>query len=101
MSTKYKKVAVSDRLPNRSGDFLTSIGWLYFNPDTKEWGFHFPFSTPEYWLEEVPDYEDEMREMFEKAIQYLNQCDWCPNMVETYGNFVMNSTELLTKLKQQ
>ena len=77
-NSKYIKVSVSDRKPDRSGDFLTNMGWLYFNPDTKEWGFHYPSPLPEYWLQEVPDYEDEMKEMLDR----IQDLDILPQEIE-------------------
>lgn len=96
--TKYIKVSTADRLPEKEGDYFCIIAngpsimtcrSMYFER----------FKGITHWLEEKPDYEDEMKEMLEDAIQYLTQCDWRSNMIETYGNFVMNAQEVLSKIK--
>ncbi|WP_185246660.1 hypothetical protein [Chryseobacterium bernardetii] len=101
MKTKYKKVPVSERLPKEET-------WQFFNSKTKcnlfleyyvENKKEMILNLTDYWLEEVPDMEDEMREMLDKAVQYLSECDWHPSHVETYSNFTMNANEFLTKLK--
>lgn len=74
--TKYIKVPVSERLPEASGTYLT-ISRLgvkmqsYFNKGRFE-----GFLEPEYWLEEVPDREQEMKEMLErcqKSLEYIHE----------------------------
>lgn len=105
--TKYVEVKPSDRLPAEKGEYIVVIdpetnfaGFFSFDPEDPadvEWWKE----TPEYWLQEVPDYEDEMKEMLDKAVQYLSECDWHPSYVETYSNFVMNANEFLTKHKTE
>ncbi len=106
-NTKYKKVIVSDRLPTKNSNviLINCLGDTFngYYSEKNNWiistGGH--FSSIEYWLEEVPDYEEEMKEMLDKAVQYLNECQWHPSYVETYSNFTMNANELLTKLKTE
>ncbi|MEN5306793.1 hypothetical protein ABE425_04715 [Chryseobacterium cucumeris] len=96
-NSKYIKVSVSDRTPDIRDYYDTNVGLILFTPHNKRWETE--NDSIEYWLHEVPDYEDEMKEMLEEAIQYLTQCDWRSNMIETYGNFVMNAQEVLSKIK--
>lgn len=96
MNTKYKKVATSDRLPNETDYFITENGELQFNiHDQKFWleGTH--EMHPYWWLEEVPDYEDEMREMLEDLVKSFDSC-------VGYGHPASDrAKELLIKTKQQ
>ncbi len=72
-NTKYIKVSVSDRLPETAGYYFiinraTGKQTGYFNGRT----FAESFIDYDYWLQEVPDYEEEMKEFIEEHYQYLN-----------------------------
>lgn len=79
--TKYVEVKPSDRLPSEKGEYIAVIdpesnfaGFYSFDPEDPadvEWWKE----TPEYWLEEKPDHEDEMREMLEKVCTELYRTD--------------------------
>lgn len=71
MKTKYIKVSVKDKLPK--------YGWAVANYKL--------------FLEEVPDYEEEMKEMLEFIYGYGEKVDW--------SKFRPQLEELLTKLNQQ
>lgn len=76
MKTKYIKVAVSDRLPEESDYFNTDDGWVQFNKYDKKFWLEGVYEVhPQYWLEEIPDYEEEMREMLEKVCTELYRTD--------------------------
>ncbi len=72
--TKLIQVKPSENLPAEKGEYIAVIdpesnftGCYSFDPedpdDVKWWK-----ETPEYWLQEVPDYEDEMKEMLSKCM---------------------------------
>ncbi|ALR29747.1 hypothetical protein ATE47_04075 [Chryseobacterium sp. IHB B 17019] len=77
MKTKYIKVPTAERLPYKEGyyftfrdDFGESITSL-FNGN-----WHLPKDTihrVEYWLEEIPDREDEMKKVLERVELLLNE----------------------------
>ncbi|MCQ9638631.1 hypothetical protein MP478_04450 [Chryseobacterium sp. WG14] len=102
MKTKYIKIAVSDRLPEKGGFYYTYTesglkiaDWFYEG----KFNYVSPSYYPEYWLEEVPDHEDEMREMLEECklqLEYLNKPER-----GTANNVLSRLNTLLTKLKQQ
>ncbi|MBE4949934.1 hypothetical protein [Chryseobacterium culicis] len=69
MKTKHIKVSVSDRTPETAGYYFiinraASIQIGHFNGRS----FAESFIDPDYWLEEVPDYEEEMKEMLAKCM---------------------------------
>ena len=73
--TKFIRVAVEERLPKKDK------GVLFFNENTNSCAFlrnstdfiiHYEFT---HWLEEIPDREDEMLQMLEKAKQELYNSD--------------------------
>ncbi|WP_284460661.1 hypothetical protein [Chryseobacterium sp.] len=103
MKTKYIRVKASERLPVANMSVILIDG---FNnsfeghlSDNKNWIIYTDgeFEKVEYWLEEVPDMEDEMREMLEEAKDKLMDIDWSkyPKCLSTYEKI----QTLLTKLK--
>ncbi len=68
-NSKYIKVSVSERKPETAGNYNTEYGLksyskamqLFIDDNGEE-------IYPEYWLQEVPDYEDEMKEMLAKCM---------------------------------
>ncbi|MDQ1855727.1 hypothetical protein [Chryseobacterium sp. WLY505] len=72
--TKYLEVKPSDRLPSEKGEYIAVIdpetnfaGFYSFDPEDPadvEWWKE----TPEYYLEEKPDYEEEMKEVLAKCM---------------------------------
>ncbi len=101
MKTKYIKVAVSERLPFKNlyvvlidglgnacnGYYSEKNNWIISTE-----GY---FSTIEYWLEEVPDYEEEMKDV----LLQLVGCHTCGHKIPDWLND--KAEELLTKIKQQ
>lgn len=70
MKTKYIKVSVSERLPKKTGWYVTYSKLdvphqTYFNGE--KFKDEFQVVETESFLEEVPDREDEMREMLKEA----------------------------------
>ena len=62
MKTKYVKVPVSERLPEKEEEFLTSKGELYFSIERKQFETYKNTlnSNPSFWLEEKEDHSEEM-----------------------------------------
>lgn len=60
--TKFTKVAVSERLPENDGRYLTENGWLDYKKNVGWLSFLTEF-YPKYWMEESPDREDEMQQV--------------------------------------
>lgn len=83
MKTKFIRVSVEERLPEVEKHVLGiwntgESGTVVINEN----GYWYSFEAqsecdqPDFWLEEVPDREDEMREMLEECriqLQYLNE----------------------------
>ncbi|HAY3553797.1 hypothetical protein [Elizabethkingia meningoseptica] len=67
MKTKYVKVPVSDRLPEKEEEFLTSKGELYFSIERKQFETYKNTrnSNPSFWLEEKEDHSEEMLSLLE------------------------------------
>lgn len=98
MKTKYIKVSVSDRLPEIAGYYFiinraASIQIGHFNGRS----FAESFIDPEYWLLEVPDYEEEMKEMLEELTTHHFNFMGCDEINELKSRV----EELLTKLKTE
>lgn len=75
MKTKFIKVPVSDRLPNKNGYYFTDEGMLGFRVDSLEWyysGWKYKHKV-NYWLEEVPDLEDEYKQTIELYKQVFEE----------------------------
>lgn len=88
-NSKYIKVSVSERIPEKEGDYFCVIAngpsimtcrSMYFER----------FTGITHWLEEKPDYEDEMKEMLEKV---------CTELYKTDNSLATEVKSLLTKLK--
>ncbi|MGI9582616.1 hypothetical protein ACR1PO_15580 [Chryseobacterium sp. RRHN12] len=95
-NSKYIKVSIYERLPkygwavveNGCGEILTVL----FNPNTNVKKFK---SNYIFFLEEVPDYEDEMKEVL---LQFVG-CHTCGHTIPDWLND--KAEELLTKLKTE
>ncbi|MCT4238498.1 hypothetical protein HZP42_19670 [Elizabethkingia anophelis] len=76
MNTKYVKVPVSKRLPEKEEEFLTDKGELYFSLERKQFETfkNTKNQNPSFWLEPVPDHSEEMLEMLEDLIGYEDRC---------------------------
>ena len=75
MKTRYKKVQVSERLPKESTElyFYCNDGYCNDGDYNKEFnvfkdvdGTRYGVEYVDHWLEEVPDYEDEILAMLER-----------------------------------
>lgn len=75
MKTKYIKVSVSKRTPEKRDYFHTNKGKLVFLPFAGWYRGCMKVDDPEHWLEEVPDMEEEMREMLEEIRDGLIDLD--------------------------
>ncbi len=108
--TKYVEVKPSDRLPAEKGEYIVVIdpetnfaGFFSFDPEDPadvEWWKE----TPDYYLEEKPDYEDEMKEMLERVINafetdYVVDGEIVDKPYEWLQDVYKETKSLLTKLK--
>jgi len=110
MKTKFKKVSVADRLPDKSGTYDSNLGEIFYNNFRQKFEHNDKWHDlfPDYWLLEVSDYEDEMKELltelteaieFESIIikENIDNDGW-----ENYGGRLYDKAKsLLTKIKQQ
>ncbi|WP_407491703.1 hypothetical protein [Elizabethkingia anophelis] len=78
MKTKCVKIPVSERLPEKEEEFLTSKGELYFSIERKQFETYKNTrnSNPSFWLEEKEDHSEEMLSMLEFIKGYGAKCDW-------------------------
>lgn len=107
MKTKYIRVKASERLPRlvrtdvivlwKNEEETYSAGTGFFTEKGYWWVYDSGCSVPEYWLEEVPDYEDEMREMLEELLYDLENKEDPWRTVENHEKI----KSLLTKLKTE
>ncbi|AZB01263.1 hypothetical protein EG359_17315 [Chryseobacterium joostei] len=96
MKTKFKKVSVSERLPEKEGWQIverenTNVVSSYFHGQIQK----FSHDDANYWLEEVPDMEEEMRDLIERFVAITALGEKAPDYL------VHDGENLLTKLKQQ
>lgn len=94
---KYIKVPVSERLPKKKEAIFTNEGQLIFLPFAGWYNGCMKAGDPVYWLEEVPDREQEMKEMLEKIvnIQYHSKLP-----LSSLNSAVREAKELLNSIKQ-
>ena len=91
METLYRKVAVSERLPENKGYFDTDVGNIYFLKKTwqpskftrkaKVNRYHEDyFEEPEYWFGEIPDHTTQLNadksELLEALENSLKVIEW-------------------------
>lgn len=86
--TKYIKVLVSKRVPDESKEYITDLGFLKYS-STMNFFIGHPglVQKPKYWLEEVPDREDEMREMLSR----IQDLDILPEEIEYEVGNLLNT----------
>lgn len=110
-NTKYIKVSASEKLPDKEGRYFLWVD----NPNARnlnskklsaEYNMerHFfkngefkTFYDTTHYLEEKPDYEDEMKEMIDELILELNPATTCGD----YQEVIDKAKSLLTKLKTE
>lgn len=99
--TKYVEIKPSEKLPTEKGEYIAVIdpetnfaGFFSFDPedpeDVKWWK-----ETPEYWLLEVKDNEDELRNMIDELIWELRNTEEPGRHTE----MIDKANSLLTKIK--
>lgn len=102
MKTKFIKVSTADRLPEESTElwFYCNDGYCNAGDYNKEMnrftdvdGLRYSTEYIDYWLEENPDYEEEMKEV----LLQLVGCHTCGHEIPDWLND--DAEELLTKLK--
>lgn len=103
MKTKFTKVAVEERLPEEIDTntvFLTKEGnvRIFYNKKyLKDYEPNYEEDEAEYFLEEIPDREEEMIEMLEKLISAFEGDE-----LESYQQSRINDAKsLLQSLKQE
>ena len=103
MKTKYIKVSVSEKLPEKAGTYDSNLGEVFYNKFRE----HFEHNDkandlfPNYWFMEVPDYEDEILELMKKLdteldFQYKHR-EMTGGLYECWDEL----KTLLTKLKTE
>lgn len=99
MKTKYIKVSVSDRLPNKKGWYF--IVYQNGEEDTDFYSDGKQWKNVEYWLQEVTDYEEEIKGMLESIYESFGQI-WQIDDKNRIFEFIdpVEIEELLTKIKQ-
>ncbi|MCT4238495.1 hypothetical protein HZP42_19110 [Elizabethkingia anophelis] len=82
MNTKYVKVPVSERLPDKEELYLVRskqgfISEMKFYKD-EEWLWK---SSKEYWLEEKEDHSEEMLSMLERVVSFASLGEKVPDFL--------------------
>ncbi|MCT3674462.1 hypothetical protein HZQ94_14840 [Elizabethkingia anophelis] len=84
MKTKYVKVPVSERLPEKSGFYFTSknsgVTEVVWFMDGK-FSYVKPSYTPEFWLEEKEDHSEEMLSMLERVVSFASLGEKVPDFL--------------------
>ena len=96
MKTKFTKVAVEERLPTKSGEYIcfsnkTDKAKILTFSTTDSFDTWYFNQHVNYWLEEIPDREEEMIEMLER----IQDLDVLPIEIED------ELSTLLQSLKQE
>lgn len=101
MKTKLTKVSVADRLPSESGNYLARVkGYknfeiYYFDLADRDF---LTFYIIEEWLEETPEYTDELVDALKLALNRLkNTTEY--EIVDFYKEDCEIIESLLTKIK--
>lgn len=109
-NSKYIKVSVKDRHPEKEGDYYVKMRHLsdlqlyyYLDPLHDR---EYMNKNVEYWIEEKPDYEDEMKEMLERVINafetdYVVDGEIVDKPYEWLQDVYKETKSLLTKLKTE
>lgn len=72
--TKFIKVSVEKRLPQEADYYTTDQGEAQFNIYDKKFWLEKEYEiNPKYWLEEVPDREEEMSEAAKELLRFKNE----------------------------
>lgn len=114
-NSKYIKVSVSDRLPDESTElyFYCNDGYCNagdYNKDLNSFtdldGARYSTEYIDYWLQEVPDYEEEMKKMLERVINafetdYVVDGEIVDKPYEWLQDVYKETKSLLTKLKTE
>lgn len=105
MKTKYVKVPVSERLPEKSGFYFIikpnshfdKLKATYFSVNTEDFGDG-KDNEAEYWLEEVPDHSEEMLSMLEEVKDFF-QPHFFLYPLEGQEEFINEIEQLINKVK--
>ncbi|SHH90033.1 hypothetical protein SAMN05421866_4197 [Chryseobacterium oranimense] len=105
MNTKYVKVSTADRLPEESKHYITlnSQGQPQVSfYDNLEFVSYF---KPVYWLEEKPDYDDEVIRVLQKCYDELLLAAEKGNYPDSFleengGSGLSEISNLITKIKE-
>lgn len=76
METLYRKVAVSERKPTKSGDYFTNEGLSFYASTYKGFEHHTdPHRVyPDWWLEPIPDPTAQLKADKEELLEALENC---------------------------
>ena len=105
-NTKYIKVSTADRLPevNKCVKVIDQEDNIYdgFITDKQVWQVYtqFEYGRIEYWLQEKPDYEEEMKEMLEELNNSIDEQDTGIGISSDLNDAWVKIQNLLTKIKQ-
>lgn len=99
-NSKYIKVSVSEKLPEKEGTYIC----IFSNNIARSIQYYEEYSFADeftdcsgitHWLKEVPDYEEEMKEMLQEVINESDEYNYVSS------DLYFKIEELLTKLKTE
>ena len=99
METIYRKVAVSERKPIKSGTYFSNEEEVYYRESTKKFEHNYDAHCvyPQWWLEEIPDHTAQLQADKAELLEALEK------LRNHYGLFPENRIEiesLIQKHKQ-
>lgn len=100
----YRKILTSERLPDTEAFyFVKKKGMIeksgyYFIP-TNRWDAAQFKDDIEYWYEEYESREEELADLLQESIDYLDKTKWEDHQFETLANFIMNAQNLIWEIK--
>lgn len=99
----YRKILTSERLPIE-GLYYTDQGQLNFNyhhTGSDVWSEQYTSDIihPDWWLEEIPNREEELADLLQDAIDLIDAMPWYSKLQEKRANFSMNAQNLIWEIK--
>ena len=102
METLYRKVAVSERKPIKSGTYFSNEEEVYYRESTKKFEHNYDAHCvyPQWWLEEIPDPTTQLQADKAELLEALERCNNELYFYSGQTDFVEENKFLIQKHKQ-
>lgn len=92
----YRKILTSERLP-KEGLQTTNKGEFNFNYWAEQYTPDIIY--PDWWLEEIPNREEELADLLEEALNLLDDFPYEQSLQERRANLTMNAQNIIWEIK--